>query len=618
MVVEDEIGHEEDARHEGERQGAPSERTEAPALPPDEQEQAAATRTRSDRTPRSTAARRPGERGSPRRRCRSRPPSPSRPAGSPSPRTLRGRRLGGGRYRPRPWPTPLCAARPRVETSGPTSGARLRARLVRGRPLVAERGDRQDRARLRGSRRSACPGAGDGRRADPRGRWRSFDRPLRTTRRELGFLVFGILGLAFVQLFYFVGIRRLDIGIALVIQYLAPVFVALWARFYVHEPVRQRLWFAIALSLLGLSLVVELWGGGSSLDGLGVLACLITALAYAAYVLMAEARWNRGETSIRCSRGASRSPRSSGPSSSPGADLPEDRVSVSLLGRLDDVTAPVWLLLAYIVVLGTVVPFIFLVSALHHVPARVTIVAMLEPVLAAIVAWVWLDEELAAVQIVGGPDRPRRGDSRPDVAPGRTCRSGRGSSQNAGGCGNLSPSRVRALGLPSSDNPNAFRTGCRQRSGSLRRMPGHLRTTLALVASIAALAVAGPAQAAPSAMETRLVERSTMPEPRMGCASSASPHGSQKGADDWSRHLVRRDSFHHGDLRSGMGEVIAWGTCDWFRPGRAVRMWLRSRSSRACPEEGVPRRRHRLDARPVAATGASRWPSLGSASPRRR
>jgi drug/metabolite transporter (DMT)-like permease len=77
--------------------------------------------------------------------------------------------------------------------------------------------------------------------------------------------------------------------------------------------------------------------------------------------------------------------------------------SVSLLGKLDDVSAPVWALLAYVVVLGTVVPFILLVSALHHVPAtRVTIVAMLEPVLAAIVAWVWLGEELAAVQIAGG------------------------------------------------------------------------------------------------------------------------------------------------------------------------------------------------------------------------
>jgi drug/metabolite transporter (DMT)-like permease len=229
---------------------------------------------------------------------------------------------------------------------------------------------------------------------------------LRVRRRELVFLaVFGILGLAFVQLFYFVGIRRLDIGIALVINYLAPVFVALWARFYVHEPVRRRLWFAIALSLLGLSLVVELWGGGSSLDGLGVLACLVTALAYAAYVLMAERELERGRDVYSLLAWGFTFATLFWAVLQPWWSFPWEQVdgSVSLLGRLDDVTAPVWLLLAYIVVLGTVVPFVLLVSALHHVPAtRVTIVAMLEPVLAAIVAWVWLGEELAAVQIAGG------------------------------------------------------------------------------------------------------------------------------------------------------------------------------------------------------------------------
>ncbi len=119
--------------------------------------------------------------------------------------------------------------------------------------------------------------------------------------------------------------------------------------------------------------------------------------------------------------------------------------SVSLLGRFEDVTAPVWLLLAYIVVLGTVVPFILLVSALHHVPAtRVTIVAMLEPVLAAIVAWLWLDEELAAVQIAGGLivligvilAQTSRGDGRAETHEDRRKMQRR--------CGNLPPSRVRA------------------------------------------------------------------------------------------------------------------------------------------------------------------------------
>jgi drug/metabolite transporter (DMT)-like permease len=229
---------------------------------------------------------------------------------------------------------------------------------------------------------------------------------LRTTRRELGFLaVFGVLGLAFVQLFYFVGIQRLDIGIALVIQYLAPVFVALWARFFVHEPVRRRLWLAIALSLTGLSLVVELWSGGSSLDGLGVLACLVTAVAYAAYVLMAERALERGRDVYSLLAWGFAFAALFWAVVQPWWAFPVELVdgSVSLLGRFDDVEVPVVLLLAYVVVLGTVVPFVFLVSALHHVPAtRVTIVAMLEPVLAALVAWVWLGEELAPIQIVGG------------------------------------------------------------------------------------------------------------------------------------------------------------------------------------------------------------------------
>jgi drug/metabolite transporter (DMT)-like permease len=57
--------------------------------------------------------------------------------------------------------------------------------------------------------------------------------------------------------------------------------------------VRRRIWGALALSLAGLSLVVDLWGG-VTLDGLGVAACLAAAVAYAAYVLMAERSLRRG------------------------------------------------------------------------------------------------------------------------------------------------------------------------------------------------------------------------------------------------------------------------------------------------------------------------------------
>jgi drug/metabolite transporter (DMT)-like permease len=228
---------------------------------------------------------------------------------------------------------------------------------------------------------------------------------LRVGRRELGFLaVFGIFGLAFVQLFYFVGIRRLEIGIALVIQYLAPVFVALWARFFVKEPVRRRLWLSLALSLLGLTLVVDLWGG-SSLDGVGVAACLVTAVAYAAYVLMAERALEKGRDVFSLLAWGFAFAALFWAVFQPWWSFPLELVDgrASLLGRLGETAAPVWLLLAYVVVLGTVVPFVLFVSALHHVPAtRVTIIAMLEPVLAALIAWLWLEEEIGTLQIVGG------------------------------------------------------------------------------------------------------------------------------------------------------------------------------------------------------------------------
>jgi drug/metabolite transporter (DMT)-like permease len=230
-------------------------------------------------------------------------------------------------------------------------------------------------------------------------------RSLRISARELGFLaVFGIAGLAFVHFLYFTAISHLDIGIALVIQYIAPVLVAVWARFFVHEPVRRRLWVALALALTGLSLVVEIWGGGA-LSGVGVAASLGAACAYALYILMAERSLQRGRDVFSLLAWgfifasffwALVQPWWS----FPGRILGED---ASLLGRLSVISAPVWLLLAYIVLFGTVVPFVLMVTALHYVPAtRATVIAMAEPVLAGLVAYAWLKEEIGPLQIAGG------------------------------------------------------------------------------------------------------------------------------------------------------------------------------------------------------------------------
>jgi drug/metabolite transporter (DMT)-like permease len=238
------------------------------------------------------------------------------------------------------------------------------------------------------------------------GGWLLLTRPqsLRVTRRELPHLaLLGIVGFAFVQWFYFVAIGRLPVSIALLLEYTAPVLVALWARFGAREPVRRRVWAALALALAGLAMVAEVWGG-SDLDGVGVLAGLAAAGAWAFYFVYGE-RLVTTRDSLSLTFFAFGFATVFWSVLRPWWDFPWALLGteVSLLGNLADVTAPMWLLVAWLVVLGTVVPFSLLVSSLQHLRAtQAGLVSMTEPVLATVVAFVWLAEALSPAQVVGG------------------------------------------------------------------------------------------------------------------------------------------------------------------------------------------------------------------------
>jgi drug/metabolite transporter (DMT)-like permease len=228
-------------------------------------------------------------------------------------------------------------------------------------------------------------------------------RTLRANRHDLLRLaIFGVVGVALVQLFYFLAIHRLQIGIALLIQYLGPLLVAIWARTFGHEQVRARIWVALALSLTGLALMVQLWSGGS-LNGLGITFALIAAVIFAAYLLLAEREVAHRDSVSLMAWGfvfatvfwTVVQPWWSFPAHAVGQ-------TVSLEGRLASWHLPVWALVLWVIVLGSIVPFTLFVGAMRHLSAtRVGIAAMLEPVVATIAAWAWLGESLSAVQLAG-------------------------------------------------------------------------------------------------------------------------------------------------------------------------------------------------------------------------
>src|SRR3989304_1906829 len=74
---------------------------------------------------------------------------------------------------------------------------------------------------------------------------------------------------------------------------LAPIFVALFARFVYKEQIRRRIWVAVILCIAGLAIVVEVWAG-VAFSTVGVTAALGGAFGLTAYLLMAgRGRGNR-------------------------------------------------------------------------------------------------------------------------------------------------------------------------------------------------------------------------------------------------------------------------------------------------------------------------------------
>lgn len=228
---------------------------------------------------------------------------------------------------------------------------------------------------------------------------------LRVRRKEIPVLLaFGILGIAMTQYLYFVAINLLPVGIALLIEFTAPIMVALWFRFGMHQAVNRKVWAGLALALTGLALVGQVWKG-FTLDGLGVIAAFGAAAALALYYLLGDRQVRQPE--------------------------PRDPVSLTMWGfgaaalfwaiaqpwwsfpwtaltgdgyplGADGAAVPIWMLCSYMVILGTVVPFWLVVVSLQHINAsQASVIGMTEPLLASLIAWVALGEVLTPVQIVG-------------------------------------------------------------------------------------------------------------------------------------------------------------------------------------------------------------------------
>lgn len=226
---------------------------------------------------------------------------------------------------------------------------------------------------------------------------------LRATRQEVPWLIaFGVVAVVLVQALYFVAIGRIYLGTALLIEFTAPIWILLFMRFVLKKQVDRLLWLALALSFSGLIVVTQVWRG-LTLDGIGLLAAFLDSIALAGYFLIAE---KLGKTKT----GAVMTVWGFGIGTlimafmMPLWSFPTEyfTISMQLPGFLDQYSLPGWMLIGWVVVFGTLLPYLLVIAGLRILSASTaSIIGILEPVLASLFAWWFLSEVLNNVQLAG-------------------------------------------------------------------------------------------------------------------------------------------------------------------------------------------------------------------------
>lgn len=114
-----------------------------------------------------------------------------------------------------------------------------------------------------------------------RGRWRLL-------RRNVGIIAaYGLLAVAATQLFYFQAVAVMDVGLALLIEYTAPIAVVLWLWMRRGERPTSRSILGAVVAFIGLVLMLDVLSG-RSVDIGGVLWAFGAMVGAAAYFLLSE------------------------------------------------------------------------------------------------------------------------------------------------------------------------------------------------------------------------------------------------------------------------------------------------------------------------------------------
>lgn len=216
-------------------------------------------------------------------------------------------------------------------------------------------------------------------------------------------IAYGLVPVAGAQLCYYNAVAHLSVGVALLLEYTAPVLVIAWIWATTKRRPAGRTLAGMALAVIGVTLVLDVFSGGARIDAVGVAWAAGAAVCAVCYFMLAERVGNDGSglQAITLAAGS----------------LVVATVVIGALGAtgvmplrftandatLGSIALP-WLVPVCLlgVVSTALAYFLGIIGIARLRPSFASLVGLVEVLFAVLAAWLLLGERISVVQAVGG------------------------------------------------------------------------------------------------------------------------------------------------------------------------------------------------------------------------
>ncbi len=217
-----------------------------------------------------------------------------------------------------------------------------------------------------------------------------FKRKLiRLTRKQIFIsAALGAFGYALFSSLYFLAIQGISVSLAAMLLFTFPIFVNLGAHFFLKEHLKLRQFISLILALIGIGILV--WGPIIINSTQAIIYAILASVSYSVYVLV-SGYFQKGVE-----------PLSSSLYVISATALMLFIFHQPSLNRLQNFSAEQLWIVFGLATVCTIAPLTLFLAGLQKLSStKASIVVMIEPVVAALAAWVFLNERLSLSQIGG-------------------------------------------------------------------------------------------------------------------------------------------------------------------------------------------------------------------------